>query len=158
MTLSFTAPGLQNHWMIKLVIALLWGLGLAAIAFFTGKAIWISGYMTFIFDLVQKQFAIHTINLLGQKSIRKISFNQIQDAVFREYESDGISIDICLLLEKRKVLGFPYQETIVLSSFSSDERQSVTNLTALNHHQETLHLVRKTLGSSLHDMPNQKYP
>ncbi len=152
MTLSLTTPVFLNHWITKVFIFLLWAACLATIALLTGKAVRESGYTTFIFDCIQKHFAIHTVNLLGRKSVRKIAFEQIRDTKFQEYESDGVSIAICLLLEKRKILGFTQQEIITLSSFSSEEYKTVANLTALKHHKELLYLVRKTLGLSTHEI------
>ncbi|PZO41668.1 MAG: hypothetical protein DCF19_08890 [Pseudanabaena frigida] len=150
--LSTTAPLLQNHWITKVVIAAIWGLCAVSIACFTGKAAWVSGYTTFTFDRLQRQFVIHTMNVFGRKSVRMIPFERIQEVKLQEYEGDGITMTLSLLLDKQKILGFSQQETITLSRFSSEHYKTVANLTALKHHQELLRSIREILGLSTHDI------
>ena len=69
---------------------------------------------------------------MGKKHIKKIAFTQIQDVKFHEYESDGISIEIRLILEKVKSWSFRNQETINLSSFSSEDYQFLLFLDRLS--------------------------
>ena len=132
MTLSAIAPTFLNSWITKVIVTLIWIMCARGIAFLTGKVFWESGYTTFVFDRIEKQLLINTVNLMGKKHIKKIAFTQIQDVKFHEYESDGISIEIRLILEKVKSWSFRNQETINLSSFSSEDYQFLLFLDRLS--------------------------
>jgi hypothetical protein len=151
--LSATEPGWQNHWLTHSVIFSLWTACFTAIVFLTGKAIWTSGYTTFIFDRLEQQLAIHTVNLLGRKFVQRISFAKIQDARWQKHQDEGFSVQVSLLLEPQKIWGFTHQQTIILSSFASiGSNKTVATLTAQKHHQELLLLVRTTLGFSTYEI------
>jgi hypothetical protein len=145
-----TVPIWQNHWITNFVIVLLWVFCLTILVFLIGQGLWTSGYRTYSFDRIQQQLVVNTENLLGQKYVRAISFNQIQDAQLRESNgNNGQYIQVTLQLKKHKSWGFTRQEVVSLSSFrSSQSIRNVATCIARQHHQELLRLVRNALGFS----------
>ncbi|MDX2256807.1 MAG: hypothetical protein NW214_14945 [Pseudanabaenaceae cyanobacterium bins.39] len=154
--LDKVAPNLKNDLMSKAILLFsLIGLG-GSIALGTLFA-WYSGYKTFIFDRVQQQLIIHTVNLFGKKVVKKIDFEKIKEARLDESESfDDISIRLLLIINKSTNLGNSKQEEIILSQFSSEYKsRSIDNLTALKLHKELLLSVKKFLGISTDELENE---
>jgi hypothetical protein len=146
--LKIHSPALQNHPLTHGVIYLLWLCCSIAMIFITWKAVCDSGYKTFIFERVQKQLVINIANVLGGKSVKIIPFKQIEDAEFQERDDEGMSVEVFLTLKERKIGRSVKKEKIILSSFSSEEYRTVTNLTLRKEHQELLLLVRTALEFS----------
>lgn len=147
--LDKVAPDLKNNMMPKAIL-LFSLLGLMASATLGTLFAWTSGYKTFVFDRVQKQFVIYTVNLFGQKVVRKIDFGKIKKAQLEHNEGfEDISIKVFLVVDKSTNSGSSRQEEIILSQFSSnDTSRNIANLVALKHHKELLLSVNKSLSIS----------
>jgi hypothetical protein len=147
--LNAIMPVFQDRTIARIYFCLPWSICLAAIGFLTWRAMWESGYKTFVFDRIKKQLVINIANLLGQNYVKIIPFEQIQDAQFQESTDEDVSMSAILFIPQApRNLGLFSQQQLVLSSYTANEYKTVTTLTAKKDCQELLLLVRTALGFS----------